>query len=463
MNNAALPFIPETITVHLGRPDQAASNVTVPFIDYIKNVASSEIYPTWPENAIKANVLAQISFALNRIYTEYYPSRGYDFDITNSTAFDQYFVPDRDIFENVSRIVDELFDSYVVREGSVEPLFAQYCNGTTSKCDGLSQWGTVDLADQGLTPLQILQYYYGNDIEIVEDVPVMPVESSVPLRPLIPGVVGNDVRTLQVRLNRISANYPAIPKITNVNGVYDKNTENAVKAFQKIFNLTQDGITGRSTWYAVQRIYNAVKRLSELDSEGLKLEEISRQFPESLGPGDRGNFVRVVQYLLRYVAQFDNRVPEIAVDGIYGPKTEAAVKAVQGIYGLTQSGITNEETYAVLYDLYRGYINSLPNSQFVGTARPFPGFPIATGQRNEYVRALQTYLDVIAGTYDEIPEIAVDGIFGPATENAVRAFQRLVGLTPDGIVGLKTWEAIASLYEDLIKGGSVQSGQFVPQ
>ena len=463
MNNAALPFIPETITVHLGRPDQAASNVTVPFIDYIKNVASSEIYPTWPENAIKANVLAQISFALNRIYTEYYRSRGYDFDITNSTAFDQYFVPDREIFENVSRIVDELFDSYVVREGSVEPLFAQYCNGTTSKCDGLSQWGTVDLANQGLTPLQILQYYYGNDIEIVEDVPVMPVESSVPLRPLIPGVVGNDVRTLQVRLNRISANYPAIPKITNVNGVYDKNTENAVKAFQKIFNLTQDGITGRSTWYAVQRIYNAVKRLSELDSEGLKLEEISRQFPESLGPGDRGDFVRVVQYLLRYVAQFDNRVPEIAVDGIYGPKTEAAVKAVQGIYGLTQSGITNEETYAVLYDLYRGYINSLPNSQFVGTARPFPGFPIASGQRNEYVRALQTYLDVIAGTYDEIPEIAVDGIFGPATENAVRAFQRLVGLTPDGIVGLKTWEAIASLYEDLIKGGSVQSGQFVPQ
>ena len=463
MNNAALPFIPETITVHLGRPDQAASNVTVPFIDYIKNVASSEIYPTWPENAIKANVLAQISFALNRIYTEYYPSRGYDFDITNSTAFDQYFVPDREIFENVSRIVDELFDSYVVREGSVEPLFAQYCNGTTSKCDGLSQWGTVDLANQGLTPLQILQYYYGDDIEIREDVPVMPVESSVPLRPLIPGVVGNDVRTLQVRLNRISANYPAIPKITNVNGVYDKNTENAVKAFQKIFNLTQDGITGRATWYAVQRIYNAVKRLSELDSEGLKIEEISRQFPEELKPGDRGNFVRVVQYLLRYVAQFDNRVPEIAVDGIYGPKTEAAVKAVQGIYGLTQSGITNEETYAVLYDLYRGYINSLPNSQFVGTARPFPGFPIATGQRNEYVRALQTYLNVIAGTYDEIPEIAVDGIFGPATENAVRAFQRLVGLTPDGIVGLKTWEAIASLYEDLIKGGSVQSGQFVPQ
>ena len=463
MNNAALPFIPETITVHLGRPDQAASNVTVPFIDYIKNVASSEIYPTWPENAIKANVLAQISFALNRIYTEYYRSRGYDFDITNSTAFDQYFVPDREIFENVSRIVDELFDSYVVREGSVEPLFAQYCNGTTSKCDGLSQWGTVDLANQGLTPLQILQYYYGDDIEIREDVPVMPVESSVPLRPLIPGVVGNDVRTLQVRLNRISANYPAIPKITNVNGVYDKNTENAVKAFQRIFNLTQDGITGRATWYAVQRIYNAVKRLSELDSEGLKIEEISRQFPEELKPGDRGNFVRVVQYLLRYVAQFDNRVPEIAVDGIYGPKTEAAVKAVQGIYGLTQSGITNEETYAVLYDLYRGYINSLPNSQFVGTARPFPGFPIATGQRNEYVRALQTYLNVIAGTYDEIPEIAVDGIFGPATENAVRAFQRLVGLTPDGIVALKTWEAIASLYEDLIKGGSVQSGQFVPQ
>ena len=159
MNNGAiLPVIPENITVHLGRPTESARNVTVPFADYIKNVASSEIYPTWPENALRANILAQISFTLNRIYTEYYRSRGYDFDITNSTAFDQSFVYGRDIFENISQIVDEIFNEYIRRSGSVEPLFAVYCDGINVQCNGVSQWGSVELANQGLTPYEILQY-----------------------------------------------------------------------------------------------------------------------------------------------------------------------------------------------------------------------------------------------------------------------------------------------------------------
>ena len=167
-----LPFIPENITVHLGPPDSDADNVTLSFLDYIKNVASSEIYPTWPENALRANIYAQISFALNRIYTEWYPSQGYDFDITNSTAFDQAFVPNRDIYDNISRLVDSLFNSYVRRQGSIEPYFTQYCNGTTVTCEGLSQWGTVPLAEQGLIPYEILQNYYGDDIDIVQNAPV---------------------------------------------------------------------------------------------------------------------------------------------------------------------------------------------------------------------------------------------------------------------------------------------------
>ena len=157
--NANIPFIPKTVTVHLGTPDSNAENVTLPFIDYITNVASSEIYPTWPENAIRANIYAQISFTLNRIYTEYYRSRGYDFDITNSTAFDQSFIKGRDYFENISQIVGELFNSYVVRQGSVEPLFTSYCDGEKVVCDGLSQWGSVELANQGLSPFAILQRY----------------------------------------------------------------------------------------------------------------------------------------------------------------------------------------------------------------------------------------------------------------------------------------------------------------
>ncbi len=461
MNNAPLPIIPESITVHLGRPEAPARNVTVPFIDYIKNVASSEIYPTWPESALRANIYAQISFALNRIYTEYYPSRGYDFDITNSTAFDQYFVPERDIFENISQIVDGIFNSYVVRQGTVEPLFTQYCNGTTSTCDGLSQWGTVPLAEQGLTPYEILQRFYGEDIDIRMNVPVQAIEESVPTRPLTLGSTGNDVKSIQVRLNRISTNYPAIPKIANPNGVYDQNTEAAVRRFQEIFNLTPDGIVGRNTWYRIQLIYNGVKRISELDSEGLTIEEISRQFPTELSVGSTGDGVRVVQYLLRYVATFDNRIPIINVDGIYGERTASATSAFQEIYGLPITGAMNEATYSLLYDVYRGYINSLPNSQFIGTARPYPGFTVTEGQSNEYVTALQTYLNLISRTFPEIPEIAVDGVFGPATRNAVIAYQNRFGLNPDGIVGLRTWESIGSLYSDLAKGGSVASSQHI--
>lgn len=168
MPETLTPVIPQNITVHLGPPDSPAENVTVNFVDYIKNVASSEIYPTWPEEALRANIYAIISYALNRVYTEWYPSRGYDFDITNTTAFDQAFVPNREIFQNISRIVDEVFNNYVVRQGEVQPLFTQFCNGTTSQCQGLSQWGTVDLAESGLTAYEILQSYYGQDIGIVE-------------------------------------------------------------------------------------------------------------------------------------------------------------------------------------------------------------------------------------------------------------------------------------------------------
>ena len=241
-----VPTIPESVTVHLGRPDQAAPNVTVSFPDYVKNVASSEIYPTWPEEAIKANILAQISFALNRIYTEYYRSRGYDFDVTSSTAADQSFVYGREIYGNISETVDEIFNSYVRRRGNVEPLFAVYCDGIEVTCDGLSQWGSVPLAKEGLTAMEILKTYFGEDIELVTDVPVGSSGSAPPV-PLREGAAGPYVETLQTRLNRISANYPLIPKIYPVNGFFGQTTENAVKAFQSAFDLTPDGIVGPAT------------------------------------------------------------------------------------------------------------------------------------------------------------------------------------------------------------------------
>ena len=203
------PKIPNEIVVHLGAPDSAAQNVALSFPDYIKNVASSEIYPTWPEDALRANILAQISVALNRVYTGYYRTRGYDFDITNSPAYDQTFVYQRDIYGNISRIVDEIFNNYIRRVGAIEPLFAQFCDGVEVQCPGLTQWGSVELANQGLDYFSILRRFYGDDIEIVTNAPFgdSPVTAEPPT--LSEGDTGADVELLQRRLNRISSNYPS--------------------------------------------------------------------------------------------------------------------------------------------------------------------------------------------------------------------------------------------------------------
>lgn len=455
-----LPYIPEYITVHLGPPDSPAQNVTVPFNEYIKNVASSEIYPTWPESAIRANIYAQISFALNRIYTEYYRSRGYDFDITNSTAYDQSFVNGRDIFENISRIVDEIFTDYISRQGTVEPLFAQYCDGTNVICDGLSQWGTVELANQGLTPYEILTNYYGNDININRDTPIRPIEGSAPLRPLRPGDAGEDVRTVQLRLNRISQNYPSIPKIYPVDGVYTYEMLNAVREFQRIFDLTPDGIIGNATWYKILQIYNAVKRLNELDSEGLELSEVEKVFPEELSLGDTGVYVKVAQYYLAVIAQNLDTVPMIEIDGIFGPKTENAVKAFQRDYGLPETGIIDERTWNDMYNVYRGIVESTPEYYTGVPVAPYPGFVLSIGMRGNEVRLLQEYLAKLSEVYPEIPQVAVDGVFGPATRSAVMAAQQLFGLPVTGIVFALTWDAITSAYQDVISGETAAEGQY---
>ena len=282
------PFIPETITVHLGTPDSNAPNVTVDFPSYIKNVASSEIFPTWPENSLRANIYVITTFALNRIYTEWYRSRGYDFDITSTTQYDQKFINGREYFENISYLVEELFNDYVRRQGSIEPLFTAFCNGTTTTCDGLSQWGTVTLANRGMTPFEILQYYYGNDIEIVKDAPIRTAMLSYPGVELSLGIEGNEVKSLQRYLNRISRNYPAIPKIPEIDGIFGVATENAVKKFQEIFGLEETGVVNLSTWNKITYIYTSVKHIAELDSEGVRFDEITPEF-ETLRFGMQNN------------------------------------------------------------------------------------------------------------------------------------------------------------------------------
>jgi peptidoglycan hydrolase-like protein with peptidoglycan-binding domain len=458
--NAELPFIPETVTVHLGAPDSNAENVTLPFDEYITNVASSEIYPTWPESAIRANIYAQISFALNRIYTEYYRSRGYDFDITNSTAFDQSFVKGRDYFENVGRIVAEIFDSYIARQGSVEPLFTAYCDGREVSCEGLSQWGTVSLANQGYTPYEILQYYYGNDINIINDVPVQVPNSSLPPRPLRLGSGGDEVRTLQLRLNRISDNYPAIPKIALPDGVFSFDTEDAVMRFQEVFGLTPDGVVGPATWYQIQLIYNAVKRLNELDSEGLKLGDVTQQFPGALVEGDTGSEVSNAQYLIAYLAQFYNTIPSVTVDGIYGPSTANAVRELQRTFDLPVTGEVDLATWDVMYRTYQGFLATIPFKYIEGNVLPYPGVPLRLGAESSSVRVLQEYINFIAEFYPEINAVTPTGYFGSQTQRSVVALQNLFGIEPTGVVAASTWNAITDLYSDLYKGARLGEGQF---
>ena len=348
-----IPYIPQRITVHLGTPDSNAENVTVSFIDYVKNVASSEIYPTWEESALRANILAIVSFALNRVYTEFYRSRGYDFDITNSTAYDQYFIKGRSYFDSVSRIADELFNDYLRRPGFVEPLAAKFCNGTTAVCEGLSQWGSQNLARQGYNSTQILRSYYGN-VEIVNNAPIQGITSSYPGTPLRRGTTGPSVVVIQTELNRISQSYPAIPKINPVDGIFGAQTEAAVQRFQEIFNLTPDGIVGRATWYALVRIYIAVTSLAELRSEGQRFYANSWALSNPIELGDRGVKVEHLQYMLSVLAAYIPEIPNVAIDGIFGNATRNAVIAAQRRFGLPQTGIVNYDTWDEIYDQFSG-------------------------------------------------------------------------------------------------------------
>lgn len=255
--------IPEYVVVHDGVPsNNAAKNYYVKYTDYIKNVVSSEIYATWSEDAIYANIFAILSFTLNRVYTEWYRNQGYDFTITSSTAYDQKWIYGRNIYENISAYVDSVFNNFVSRPGIRQPLFTSYCNGTTATCIGLSQWGSQYLAEQGYTPIEILRYYYGNDVYLNQTDYISGIPYSWPGGNLRRGSTGTKVRQLQEQLNRIAQNYPLIPVI-RVDGIYGPATENAVKIFQQVFGLPVTGVVDYSTWYKISQIYVGVSRISE--------------------------------------------------------------------------------------------------------------------------------------------------------------------------------------------------------
>ncbi|MBR6243378.1 MAG: peptidoglycan-binding protein [Ruminococcus sp.] len=444
------PFIPASITVHLGVPDSPAPNVTLDFASYVKNVASSEIFPTWPENALRANIYAITSFALNRIYTEWYRSRGYDFDITASTQYDQKFINGREYFENISYLVDELFNDYVRRQGSVEPLFTAFCNGTTVTCSGLSQWGTVELANRGLTPYEILQYYYGSNIDIVKNAPVNTNLPSYPGIDLSVGSAGNDVRNLQVYLNRISRNYPAIPKIPAADGIFDAATEAAVRTFQSVFGLEVTGVVTQAVWYRIGYIYTSVKRIAELDSEGVRFEEITPVYTEDLKIGMQSIEVSILQYYLAVIGAYYEAVVPVEITGYFGEKTERSVKSFQRVFGLPQTGEVDRATRNDLYRAYQGIAEAV-KPDYTAVAL-YPGTVLREGISGDPVRIIQEYLTFVSTSYPDIPAVNSTGYFGPLTKRSVIAFQRRFGIDPTGIVGAVTWDKLAGVYSDLKYG-----------
>ena len=404
--------IPNPITVHLGAPGSYATNVQVSFPDYVKNVASSEIYPTWPENALRANIYAIITFALNRVYTEWYRSRGYDYDITNSTAYDQNFVYGRPIYDSISRVVDDIFNEYVRRSGQNAPYFTSFCNGTTVTCKGMSQWGTVTLANRGLTPLEILRSYYPKDIEIVSTDIITNMVTSYPGTALRVGSTGLNVETIQKWLGRVRRNYPAIPVITDETGTFGDSTRAAVIQFQRIFGLSPDGIVGKSTWLKLSQIYTAVTRLAELDSEGDKLGIGTVPPSTVLRQGSTGQDVITLQYLLDFISEYYPGIPAPVQDGVFGSGTKQAVIAFQRAMGLTSDGIVGPATWKKLYEVYWGIHQNVPVPG--PSPEPSPGPGAGSGSQEYVVRAGDS-LWLIAQRY----------------HTTVDAIKKLNGLTSD--------------------------------
>ena len=450
--------IPKQITVHLGAPTASATNVTVGFQDYIANVASSEVYPTWPEEALRANILAQISLALNRIWTEWYPSRGYAFNITGSPSYDQAYVSGRTVFAVMEKLTAELFNTYVRRSGDQEPYFTEYCDGKLVTCPGMKQWGTVDRANEGKNALQILRYYYGDRVQLATTNNIASIPSSWPGVTLKRGSTGTSVSILQRQLSRIAKDYPAFGK-PEVTGTFDATTEQAVKNFQKQFSLTADGLVGKATWYKISFIYVSVKDLAELTSEGETATgtESSGSWPGVvLRRGSKGSDVEQVQFWLSELAQFNSALPDLTVDGSFGAATEKAVKIFQQEQGLTADGVVGQATWDALYAAWLDM-----QSDLGGTA--WPGVVLRRGDTGMEVRLVQYWLRLASDNYSALSAVNVDGNFGAATEKAVTGFQSLFGLTADGLVGRTTWnklnEVALAVVNEIVQP-NVVPGQF---
>ncbi len=435
------PTVPRNITVHLGKPDENARNITISFTDYISNVASSEIYPTWPNESLKANIYAIISFTMNRIYNEWYRSKGYSFDITNSPIYDQAFIENRSTYENINNIVEEIFNNYVVKGKGIEPYFTTYCDGRNTTCNGLSQWGSVALANSGKNYLEILRYYYGNDISIKYNALVGDT-IGYPNYVVSFGSAGNPVLAIQRDLRRIRKNYPAIPNITNTLGIYDQETVNAVKKFQEIFSLPVTGSVDKATWYKIKYVYTSVKKLSDIYSEGLTESEATFLYEDELNYGDTGIEVEHIHYFLDAIAFLDPDIPRLKTNSIYNDNSITMVKAFQSKYNLPVTGVFTYNDWKVLKEVYDKILKNL-NNDYVNEL--YPDYFLSLGSSGDDVVRFQRFLLSICRYDHSIPGVRVNGIFDELTKKSVLKIQKDYGFDENGIVGPLLWRKVVEL------------------
>ena len=399
------------------------------------------VCPTWPEQALRANILAQISLALNRIWTEWYPSRGYSFNITGSPGVDQAYVSGRTVFAVMEKLTAELFNTYVRRSGDREPYYTEYCDGKTVTCPGMKQWGTVDRAKEGKNALQILRYYYGSRVELVTTNNIASIPSSYPGSPLRRGSTGSNVEQVQFWLSDLAQFDSSLPAVT-VDGSYGTATERAVKVFQQKQSLTADGVVGQTTWNALYAAW--LEAQSDLGGTAWPGTALRR--------GSTGMEVRLVQFWLRLAADNYSGLSHVTVDGSYGPATVRAVTAFQNQFSLAADGVTGRSTWNKLKEVALAVANKIVDygvapGQFTATVRQ--------GSSGTAVRAVQFYLRRLAAYYSDVPTVTVDGTFGVATTRAVRAWQERAGLTVDGTVGRLTWQSIYDAVQALETSGPV--------
>ena len=439
------PVVPNNIVVHLGSPSSNSRNITIPFTSYISNVAASELYPTWPQNALIANIYAIISFTMNRIYNEWYRSKGYNFDITSSPAYDQTYTENRSTYENINNIVQEIFNNYVVKGKGIEPYFTSYCDGRKLICNGLSQWGSVTLANQGKTPLEILKYYYGNDISIKYDAEVGDGTIGYPGYDIELGSFGNPVLAIERDLKRIRNNYPAIPEIPSSPGIYTNDLANAVKKFQEIFNLPVTGVVNKATWYKIKYIYNSVKKLGDLYSEGITEEEATFLYNDKLALGNSGIDVEYIHYFLDALAFLDPDIPRLQTNSIYSENTVTMVKAFQKKYGLPVTGDFTYSDWKVLKEEYEKILSFVPDKYKYYVNELYPNNFLMKGMSGDDIKRYQRLLLKICRFDKSIPGVRVNGIFDDLTDRSVRKLQNDYGFEINGIVGPLLWRKTVEL------------------